>query len=357
MNFRLRIALALACTLVASSLSPEVRAQSFGKSTKPIANSGAVATVTPPEQFGTGDPTKGSQLGELHTSRYQFGIAVTTPGGPAAELVAHAPVPIEWPEQTVTVANQDVTPNVERVEYRMFNGTAKQMLAFIRQLSPGQEAKAILTLEIKRHSQLPPPDVSIFVLPNDKKLSPAMRQYLLPSPYIESTHLKIKQASRELMTTHNDANAWTKVEAIYDWTREKVHYVNGPIKGALKSLEDGTGDCEELTSLFIAVCRASNIPARVAQVPGHCYPEFYLEDAAGKGYWFPCQAAGTREFGGITEQRPVLQKGDNFLLPELPVKRQRYVLGYLTGKHLTGKVNDPKLRVIQQAETAATPTP
>ena len=86
----------------------------------------------------------------------------------------------------------------------------------------------------------------------------------------------------------------------------------------MAALKDKTGDCEELTSLFIALCRASDIPARTVWVPGHCYPEFYLEDDEGKGHWFPCQAAGSRAFGGIPEQKPILQKGDNFSVPENP---------------------------------------
>jgi hypothetical protein len=198
--------------------------------------------------------------------------------------------------------------------------------------------KALVTLEIRRYSLLPPDDTSIFVLPNERKLPKEMRQYLAPSPYIESNHSKILAISREIMKKHQDATAWEKVEAIYDDIRARVEYVNGPLKGALKSLQDGNGDCEELSSLFIAVCRASDIPARIVWVPDHCYPEFYLEDKDGKGFWFPCQAAGTREFGGISEHRPVLQKGDNFVVPEKPRDRMRYVSELLTGKGGTPKV-------------------
>jgi len=110
-----------------------------------------------------------------------------------------------------------------------------------------------------------------------------------------------------------------------------VKYENGPLKGAKAALKDGVGDCEELTSLFIAICRAADIPARTVWVEGHCYPEFYLEDKAGKGHWFPCQAAGSREFGGITEFRPILQKGDNFRPPSGGKERQRYMAEFLTG--------------------------
>ena len=79
-----------------------------------------------------------------------------------------------------------------------------------------------------------------------------------------------------------------------------------------------------MTSLFVAICRSSRIPARMVWIPDHCYPEFYLEDTQGQGTWFPCQAAGTRQFGAMDEYRPVLQKGDRFKVAE---KRQpvRYV--------------------------------
>ena len=71
-----------------------------------------------------------------------------------------------------------------------------------------------------------------------------------------------------------------------------------------------------MTSLFVAICRNAKIPSRMVWIPGHCYPEFYLEDGQGEGHWFPCQAAGTRQFGEMDEYRPVLQKGDRFKVPE-----------------------------------------
>lgn len=300
----------------------------FG-STAPAAATSSAPSST---QFGAVPDGRGPQLAKSLTQRYQIGMIVTAKGGACTGIYATAPVPIDWPEQTVQVVSEDMSPNVQKVDYRTLGGSVKQMLCTMPYIAPGDEAKALVTLEIRRFSQTPPADTSIYVLPNDKKLSKEMRQYLLPSPMIESTHTKIRGVAREVMLAHKDDTAWKKVEALYDWTRENVEYVNGPIKGALRALQDRTGDCEELSSLFIALCRANNIPARIVWVPDHCYPEFYLEDAEGKGYWFPCQAAGTREFGGVTEHRPILQKGDNFQVPEKPRDRMRYVAEYLTGK-------------------------
>jgi len=301
--------------------------------------------VVPNTQFGVEASTqfaapdaRGTKLGKDVTQRYQIGMLVSAQGGPCQGIYATAPVPTDWPEQTVQVITEDISPNVQKIDYRIIGGTVKQMLVSMPYIAPGQEVKALVTLEIRRYSLLPPDDTSIFVLPNERKLSKEMRQYLAPSPYIESNHTKIRAISKEILTKHKADTAWQKVEAIYDDIRARVEYVNGPLKGALKSLQDGNGDCEELSSLFIAVCRASDIPARIVWVPDHCYPEFYLEDKDGKGFWFPCQAAGTREFGGITEHRPVLQKGDNFQVPEKPRDRMRYVSELLTGKGGTPKV-------------------
>lgn len=306
--------------------------------TKPGAGANAaIGELTPTTQFGAAADGRGPQLGKELTQQYQIGMTVTAQGGACRGIYATAPVPTDWPEQHVAIIKEESTPTVQASEYRIIGGTVKQLLVSMPYIPAGDEAKALVTLEVRRFSQTPPTDTSIYVLPNEKKMPKELRVYLTPSPSIESNHSKIRAIAKELAAEHKDADAWKRVEAIYDWTREKVEYKKGPLKGAIRSLADGTGDCEELSSLFIAICRASNIPARIVWVPDHCYPEFYLEDREGKGYWFPCQAAGTREFGGITEHRPILQKGDNFQVPEKK-ERVRYVAEYLTGKGGNPKV-------------------
>ncbi|MCE9604538.1 MAG: transglutaminase-like domain-containing protein [Planctomycetia bacterium] len=324
------------------------RAQGFGVNSAPQAATGGTAApsqfgVAPSTQFGPAPDGKGPQLAKELTQRYQIGMTVTAQGGACQGIYATAPVPINWPEQSVQIVSEEMSPAVQKTEYRTLGGTVKQMLVSMPYIAPGDEAKALVTLEIRRFSLTPPTDTSIYVLPNDKKMPKELRLFLTPSPSIESNHSKIRAIAKELTATHKSDNAWKHVEGIYDWVREKVEYKKGPLKGALRSLQDGNGDCEELSSLFIAVCRSSGIPARIVWVPDHCYPEFYLEDESGKGYWFPCQAAGTREFGGITEHRPILQKGDNFQIPEKPRDRQRYVAEYLTGKG-----GNPKVKFVRE---------
>ena len=284
----------------------------------------------------------GSQFGQTLTQRWRAGVIVTAASGPCFGIEAYVPIPTDWPEQTVTVVEEDITSNA-RVRYELVQGgTVKLMMVGIRSLQRGQEARAVVTVQIERSSQEPPQDTSIYKLPNERKLPKEVRyNYTGSSPLIEVRNAKIRKLAKEIGV--DEETAWRRVEAIYDWVRENVEYKNGPIKGALAALRDGTGDCEELSSLFIAICRAGGIPARTVWVPGHCYPEFYLVDEEENGHWFPCQAAGSRAFGGIPEHRPILQKGDNFRPPHNARDRQRYM-----AEHLTGKGGKPTVKWVKE---------
>jgi len=272
--------------------------------------------------------TKGPKLGEAKVLKWQAGVIVTAASGPCTGIVGYAPLPIAWPEQELSVAEEDISP-VCNVKNEMVEGTVRVMVVSIPHLPAGEEARALITFEIRRHALIAPKDTDIYTLPDPKRLPREIRPYLAPSPKIESTSPKIKSLAKEL--TADKEKAWQAVEAIYDFVRDKVKHQKGPVKGALAALRDGTGDVEDSTSLFIAICRAANIPARTVWVPGHCYPEFYLLDDDGQGHWFPCEMKDSRSFGGINETRPILQKGDNFRPPYNRHDRQRYLAEYLTG--------------------------
>ena len=295
-------------------------------------------------QFKEGGDADGVKVGKAETTQWQAGMIIRASGGPCRGLVGYLPVPTDWPEQQVTVLEEDISPEA-RVKYSMVDGGVKLMNVHIPRLAGGQEANVLVTFEIRRNAMIPPENTDIYVLPNTRKLSRQMRQYLLPSPKIEIRDPKIRELAKKIGA--DQEKAWQRVEAIYDWVRENVKYENGPLKGAAAALRDGTGDCEELTSLFIAICRAAGIPARTVWVPGHCYAEFYLEDDQGEGHWFPCQAAGAREFGGISELRPILQKGDNFRPPKNSKQRQRYMSEYLTGSPMPGG-GRPQVQFLRQ---------
>lgn len=244
-------------------------------------------------------------------------------------MVGYVPLPSQWPEQELTIVEEDFSPAV-RVGYQTVEGTVKLMVVKIPRLGPGEEANALLTYEIRRYALLPPERPEIYVLADPRKLPRTVRPYLAAGPLIDSKNPKIKAALRQT-GAETKQTAWQQVEAIYDWVRARIEFTKGPARGALAALRDGVAGEEDITFLFIALCRAAEVPARTVWVPGHCYPEFYLQDDEGQGHWFPCEMTGARSFGGISEHRPVIEKGDDFRPPYSRRDRQRFLAEFFTG--------------------------
>lgn len=297
-----------------------------------VAAVAALGAATASGQFVDAEAVaSGPRLGDARPQRFRVGLIVAAAGGSLRDIYATMPVPGEWPEQQVRVVEEDMSPDVRSLRYRTLPTGVSQMIVDIPSLRAGTKAKAVVTFELMRSAILSPEDTSALLIP--AKPDRDLRIFLGPSPYIESRHPKIKQLAE---TTTEGLEGWGKVEKIYDTVRETVEYRNGELKGAARALADGWGDCEELTCLFIAMCRSEGIPARTVWVEGHCYPEFYLEDAAGTGHWFPCQAAGARAFGEMPDQLPILQKGDNFRDSDRPGKPLRYMSEFIRGSAVNG---------------------
>ena len=253
---------------------------------------------------------QGQEIQDRNTSYWRFGLSISN-AGQAQGIVATSPIPIECPEQTVELVQEEFGDGVKGVKVKPLKPLARQMVFKIASLQPDQGGTTALTFKItKRPISLPTaPERFTF----DPKPRGKLKSFLGPSPFIESKDKKIAEIAKTLAAEHADKPAWNQVEAIYDWVRKNVEYkFDTQIHSCLDALDSGKGDCEELSSLFIAICRARDIPARAVWIPGHTYPEFYLLDENGDGQWFPCQAAGTRQFGEMNERRPVLQKGDRF---------------------------------------------
>jgi len=277
-----------------------------------LALAGAVCLGQSEEQSAP----NGASGRRIVTTSWKVGMEVTADGGAFHRIVGTTTVPMDWREQRVRVVNEDRSPGVS-ISFQTIEDVARQMVVKIPSLGDGQQARAIVTLEIKRLLEEAPAETEGFRLPNAKRADRKLASFLGPSPFIECTSPQILELAAKVGA--DKEKAWEKVEAIYDWVRANVKFVDnrgGQIKGVLETLRDGTGDCDEMSSLFIALCRAKAIPARTVRVPGHVYPEFCLLDESGKGRWFPCQAAGTRAFGFMPDPRPVVQKGDKFLVPD-----------------------------------------
>jgi hypothetical protein len=286
------------------------------------------------------------QYGPPTTHRMRVGAEVTASRGAARNVTLMVAAPLNCPEQEVKVIAEDI-PSDAQVDYRSVNGgEVNQMVISVPRLASGASVLATVDFEITTRTVLPPKKTDDLVIP--KRPPREARQFTGGSPYIETKHQKIRSLAKDVWADLDEsATDWERVEAIYDYVLDHVKYVEGPDKGALDTLRDEVADCQGRSMLFIALCRANKIPARMVWVEGHAYPEFYLEDADGKGYWFPCESAGTRAFGEMPLARTIMQKGDNFRVPERPKERIRYASDYMVGLPV-GKAGRPKAKFIRQ---------
>jgi hypothetical protein len=294
-------------------------------------------------QFKAADNGKGPIVGAESTTKLKLGVVVKATGGNIFNAIATLPVPMEWPEQQIKILNEDVSQQVKNLTFRDISGGGglKQMVAEIKQLPAGQEAHALVIYEITRRKLEPPADTTIYTIP--KRLDRTMQLNLGPSPMIESKHPKIVAAAKKAVA--DKESVWKQVEGIYDFVRSNVQFKEGPLKGAVRALNDGEGYTDELVCLFVAMCRSQKIPARTVFTKGNCYAEFYLDDDEGQGHWFPCMLTGSGAFGSLDEVRPALQKGDNFKNPEDTKEKLRYVREYF---HTSVKGKSPKVTFISE---------
>lgn len=120
--------------------------------------------------------------------------------------------------------------------------------------------------------------------------SDELEDFLRQERYIESDHDEIREIAKGIKgDTDIDA-----VKRIYEYVLDHMEYVvNGKDdKGARVALERGKGDCTEYSDLFVAICRAKDIPARVVTgytvkvdtaTSKHNWAEVYLKDRG----WVP----------------------------------------------------------------------
>jgi hypothetical protein len=92
----------------------------------------------------------------------------------------------------------------------------------------------------------------------DKKLN--LRSYLTSEQYIESNHSFILKTAQNLKANKPIKTA----ENIFNWVAANITYAGYTknARGALYAHQYKKGDCTEYMHLFIALCRANQIPAR-----------------------------------------------------------------------------------------------
>ena len=117
---------------------------------------------------------------------------------------------------------------------------------------------------------------------------------------INPFHPEIKAIAEQVRQETGSNDTWTVAKALFIWLKSNTEYYHGPesdqyTQSAAEVLHSGKGDCDELSFLYISLCRAIGIPARFVEgymaennpdlYISHMWVEFY------DGKWVPVEVA------------------------------------------------------------------
>lgn len=129
--------------------------------------------------------------------------------------------------------------------------------------------------------------------------SSVYEKYTQPEKFIESDDELIVSTAKNIVAEIDEDDYHARAQAIYEFVVNYLTYRLQPKEqGALWALENKEGDCSEYSYLFVALCRAVGIPARVQAgfafsgyteetENGHMWAEYYLEEYG----WIPVDAS------------------------------------------------------------------
>ncbi|HVC92125.1 MAG TPA: transglutaminase-like domain-containing protein [Pirellulales bacterium] len=256
-----------------------------------------------------------NETGYLEPRPYKLSVGIRLEGsGPASDLTSTTTVPIEYPEQKI----DDVQLKTSGCEARLrtLSEGAGQLLLLAPGIERGQVVSAVAEYHLTLFKQYQAYDRERF--PVKQKVPAEVRKsYLQDSPGIQTRSKPVRELAAELSAKRPPLkHPWDLAKVFAEWVPANIKPQIGEYTSVTAALDDRRGDCEEMAGIFVALCRASNIPARLVWVPNHTWAEFYLVDHDGEGQWIPAHTACYSWFGFNGAHELVLQKGDRILMPE-----------------------------------------
>lgn len=250
--------------------------------------------------------------GYLEPRTYEARVGIQLEGtGVATQLIATTPALLDWPEQKIDKV--DIEKRGCRAAIRSLSDEACQLVLTADRIQQGQRIAAIAHYRLKLHKDYRGYHSDQF--PYDQNVGKEIRRrYLGESPGIQTRHPLVRDLAREVGTPI--PHPWHKAEAIFHWVRTHIQGRIQNYTNVATALKKRVGDCEERAAVFVALCRANGIPARLVWVPNHNWAEFYLLDNDGQGHWIPSHTSCYSWFGWTGAHEMVLQKGDKVVIPE-----------------------------------------
>lgn len=197
-------------------------------------------------------------------------------------------LPLENPNQRVLSVEFNIEPDF-KTEVNRYEGAG---YAYFHE--PEEDVVMDLVLEHRIYGPYKQEDID-------------REKYLKPEERIESEDKQIKRKAREV--TKGEGENIEKAKKIFEFVIDYMDYPEDwdkwveekePTWGAKEALEEGKGDCGSQSNLFIAMCRAVDIPAKsvmgmwgiTGEEQFHAWTEFYNDDTQ---EWVPVDPAAAQD--------------------------------------------------------------
>jgi hypothetical protein len=254
-----------------------------------------------------------SETGYLEPRPFQLNVGIEIDGaGSAFQVKATTPVPVACPEQKIDA--EEVAAQGCEAQLRQVAPYARQLCLYAPQIALGQKIAALAQFKLTLYKQFHGYRREQFPQAQPSPPAEVRRDYLGESPGIQTRSKDVAQLLGQLQ--EGAEHPWDLAQRAAAWIVKNIQPQIGPYTGVQTALQTGRGDCQEMAGIFIALCRAAGIPARLVWVPDHNWSEFYLTDHQGQGHWLPVHTGCYFWFGWTGAHELVIQKGDRIQVPE-----------------------------------------
>jgi hypothetical protein len=125
--------------------------------------------------------------------------------------------------------------------------------------------------------------------------------------YVDPNNPTIKTTAAMIQHQAGTNNSFVLAKELFIWLKENTEYHphlgQETVQPAHKTLQLKTGDCDDLSLLYLALCRSRNIPARIIRgilveedsrvltAVYHAWVEVFVGETMGKKGWIPVECA------------------------------------------------------------------
>ena len=125
--------------------------------------------------------------------------------------------------------------------------------------------------------------------------------------FINPNDPEIKAIATSIQNNAGTNNSFLLAKELFKWLKQQttyqIHITNNNVQPAEFTLQCETGDCDDLSFLYMSLCRSIGIPSRFIRgflveennaIP-HAWVEVFVGGSIGDNGWIPIECAGTAD--------------------------------------------------------------